>query len=105
MGDRISIQFKKEKEKSVVLFSHWQGMSLLDRAKSYLLDLNNWINNQGVNKISYPLTRKEPNTVMVDFIRYITKDEERITSDLYLAKDKNGGDNGDNGHHIIDLNE
>lgn len=115
MGDRISLQFKKRwkkdafnlkdnEEKSVVLFSHWQGMGLKKRADEYLKELKKW-NEKQKSSICYPLNRLEPQTVMIDFIRYITKDEERITSDLYLGFTENDGDNSDNGHFIIDLNK
>jgi len=30
--------------------------------------------------------------------------EERITHSIYLGKDKNDGDNSDNGHFVIDIN-
>ena len=50
-----------------------------------------------------PLDRLEPNTVMVDFIRYITKNEKEIDSNLYLGKDSNDGDDSDNGNFCIDL--
>jgi hypothetical protein len=30
MGDRISMRFVDGEEKSPVLFSHWQGMGLID---------------------------------------------------------------------------
>jgi len=99
MGDRISIQFKNGKEKSVVLFSHWGGLSFFEVAKKYTLDL---INEIGLKEMT-PLDRLEPNTVMVDFIRYVTEDEKRIESNLYLGATEFDGDNSDNGHKIIDL--
>lgn len=102
MGDRISIQFKNKDEESIILFSHWMGMKLINKTKDYLNDLNLWLKNKE-NGISNPLSRKEPNTVMIDFIRWLTKDKKRIEGDLYLGKDKNNGDNSDNGHHKIDI--
>ena len=102
MGNRISIQFQHGSDKSVVLFSHWQGEDLLENAKDYVKALKDEINTSGKG-ISNPIDRLEPATVIVDFIRHITKGEERIKSDLYLAKDESEGDNSDNGHHIIEL--
>lgn len=103
MGNRISIAFKNGSEESVTLFSHWGGLDFKQDAKNYIKELNKWI--KTLKFLSTPLTRKEPNTVMVDFIRSYTKKLERVDGDLYLAKDKNDGDNSDNGHHIIDVNK
>jgi len=100
MGARISIQFEKENEKSVVLFSHWGGEEFAEQAEQYAEDLKNEVSkNNGLN----PLDRLEPNTVMVDFIRSITKEMPRVEGDLYLGINKNDGDNSDYGHKIIDL--
>lgn len=99
MGDRVSIQFEKNGEKSVVLFHHWGGMGFVDYAKKYARHL---IRHVGEREVM-PLERLEPNTVMVDFIREITKDEERIQSSLYLGATPQDGDHSDNGHHIISL--
>ncbi len=99
MGDRISIQFQNGKEKSVCLFSHWGGESFLETAVSYV----NTLMREVKGKESGPLDRLEPNTVMVDFIRYITKGMKRVESDLYLASTEDDGDNSDNGHHVIKL--
>ena len=52
-----------------------------------------------------PLGRLEPQTVMVDFIRDISTNKERIDGDLYLGFDENDGDNSDYGHHIINLSK
>lgn len=95
MGDRISIQFENGGEKSVALFSHWGGMEFVDEAVTYVKEL---IGN-GIT----PLGRKEPNTVMIDFIREITKDMKVVDGDIYLGVDGSDGDNSDNGHFIIDL--
>jgi hypothetical protein len=102
MGNRVSVSFKNGKEESVTLFSHWGGMEFVKEAKRYLVELKKIIKKRK-NNISDPIGRLEPNTVMVDFIRYITKEEELIESDLYLGKDGNDGDNSDNGHFAIDV--
>lgn len=105
MGDRISIQFKCGSEVSPVLFSHWDGQSLMSAVDEYLDQLKE-INKDG--KSFSPLDRLEPGTVMVDFIcQHIGKKEKgkRVDSNYYLAIDESGGDNSDNGHFVIDLEE
>ena len=99
IGDRISIQFEDGKEKSVVFFSHWRGVEFLKEVERYVEVLKSEVN----GRVTMPLDRLEPDTVMVDFIRYITKNMRRVTNDLYLGKDEFDGDNSDNGHFIIDL--
>lgn len=96
MGDRISIQFENGGEKSIVLFSHWGGRNFLKEAKEYIKNLP--------KKDSYsPLSRREPQTIMVDFVRHITKSFDRIDGDFYFGATENDGDNSDNGHFIIKL--
>jgi hypothetical protein len=100
MGARISIQFEKDNEKSVVLFSHWGGEEFGTDAEQYAEQLKAEIaDNNGVN----PIDRLEPNTVMVDFIRSLTKDMPRVEGDLYLGVDEDDGDNSDYGHKLISL--
>jgi len=112
MGDRISIQFKNENEygvgdeMSVVFFSHWDGTNLLFSVKEYFKELKREkvVDSLGDGVgVSGPLSRLQPNTIMVDFIRWLTKDVDRISSNYYLGKDENDGDNSDNGHYIIDV--
>lgn len=99
MGARISIQFANGNEKSPVLFSHWGGEGFIDEVNTYLQELKAEV----TNKVTEPLDRLSPQTVMVDFIRYLTKDMDRTSSNLYLGVDENDGDNSDYGHHVIDL--
>lgn len=99
MGARISIQFANGNETSPVLFSHWGGEEFLDEVNTYLQELKAEV----TNKVTEPLDRLSPQTVMVDFIRYLTKDMGRSSSNLYLGVDENDGDNSDYGHHVIDL--
>ena len=112
MGDRISIHFVKDADQSPALFSHWQGTSLLNDVETYLNEL--W---EEIDAMEHPngqpLDRLEPRTVMVDFIRWLAERElagahvkrRRITSNFYLGKDSEDGDNSDNGHVEIDLND
>lgn len=103
MGNKISISFEKNGKESVTLFSHWQGIQLKDDAEHYINKLLNDIKEDKEMLKSMPLGRLEPGTVMVDFIRHITKNLKRIESDFYLGKSQYDGDNSDNGHHRINL--
>jgi|TARA_Y100000310_G_C20539756_1_gene742635 hypothetical protein len=101
MGNRVSISFRNNKvpdfmQESVALFSHWGGMQFVKEAQAHADTLPRDSN-------VAPLDRLEPNTVMVDFIRHITKDKDHVRSDLYLGATPEDGDNSDNGHHLIDL--
>ena len=99
MGDRASISFRKGKDESVTLFSHWGGKAFQDNAEKYIYQLKQLQK----GKMVYPLERLEPATVMVDFIRSLTTGMDRVKSDLYLGRDSTDGDNSNNGHRIIDL--
>jgi len=103
MGARVSIQFKKGNEKSVILFSHWGGKEFVETAKSYVNLLKEDIEKEKYQ--SFPLGRLEPQTVMIDFIRELTSryNGERVISDLYLGVSDGDGDNSDFGNHIINL--
>jgi hypothetical protein len=98
MGDRVSISFRKGNDESVALFSHWGGMGFVEEAREYAMRLK-----EERSGHMYPLDRFEPDTVMVDFIRHITRSMKRVESDLYLGKTSADGDNGDNGHHVVEL--
>lgn len=104
MGDRASIAFKQGNQESVSLFSHWGGQEFQNAALEYARKLKAKINKRKKEtNLVQPLHRMNPETVIVDFIRHLTKDMESVSSDLYLGKDENDGDNSDNGHAIIDL--
>ena len=99
MGDRVSISFRNGDEESIALFDHWGGMERVEHARAYVEALR-----QRRHK-GMPLDRLEPGTVMVDYIREITKDMLVIEGNLYVGEMSNpmAGDNSDNGHHVIDL--
>jgi len=99
MGDRVSISFVKDDWESPTLFSHWGGIEFVEYALQYAIDL---VKRKKGTTVT-PLDRLEPQTVLVDFIRHITKNEKEINSDLYLGRDFNDGDNSDNGHYQIIL--
>ena len=104
MGDRVSIQFAKGDERSVVLFSHWGGVNFVEMANNYADELCREMDWKG----AYPLERLEPSIVMVYFIRWLSKKgiiphSSRVKSNYYLGASEDDGDNGDNGHHTIQL--
>ena len=101
MGNRVSIAFKNRGETSVVLFNHWGGTDFVSFALRYLEDLRGEI--ETTRSSHQPLGRLEPATVMVDFVRFATSGDERVMSDLYLARTPFEGDNTDNGHFEIDV--
>jgi len=95
MGDRISITFTDGEDESVVLFHHWGGIEFKKVVENYYKKLPKNDNT--------PFGRREPNIIMVDFIRWITKDDERANDSIYLEKDSWNGDNSDNGHWVFNL--
>ena len=101
MGDRVSIQFvgANDHDKSPVLFSHWDGMTLVKEAKKFVKAIHQEALTAGS---MFALHRFEAQTMLVEFIRrYAT---EQVNSNYYLGCDENSGDNSDNGHHIINTN-
>ena len=104
MGARASVSFRDENNKSIVVFSHWGGEEFHQKAKDYVRKLKEDIKIGKVNK-SYPLGRLEADRVVIDFIREITKDMDRVESDLYLGKTEEDGDDSDYGHKTIDLHD
>ena len=120
MGDRVSISFMNEidyihdkrREESVPLFNHWGGKDFPQYALNWVKKLKREVNEKKDN-ISTPYTRLDPQNVMVLFIADLQKDKQfadytnkdRITHSIYLGKDKDDGDNSDNGHFMIDIND
>ena len=129
MGDRVSISFVKQRseadqkflgsraqDESVVFFHHRGGEDLPRIAVRYLVELKKegYGNEEYVKEYKFrgALGRLEPSTVMVDFIRWFIKHHHgrqestgRVTGDIYLGTDWKDGDNSDNGHWIIDVDE
>lgn len=105
MGDRVSISFRFGGEESVALFAHWDGLDFVELARDYVVKLNKDVPKAPVD----PLQRREPNTVLLDFIcqisAYLQQESGRVMSHYYLGADKHSGDNSDNGHHIVDLED
>lgn len=104
MGDRVSIRFVNPKapewgRQSVVLFSHWGGIEFAEDAQKWADALADERSGSML-----PLDRIEPDTVIVEYIHELTKNEKgRVGSGLYLGATENDGDNSDNGHHDIIL--
>lgn len=112
MGDRVSIRFVNIGNggyDAPVIFCHWGGLGFVEAAVKYSQDLIA----ERSGSLD-PLDRLEPSTVTCDFLynldRYYpimsisSKNPHRITHDIYIGKDENDGDNGDNGHFNIELN-
>ena len=100
MGDRASVSFKNtDGMESVTLFDHWGGRRFHQEAQEYADKLIQ--EKAGDKRIRGPLDRLEAQTVMVDFIRYLTKDMDRVESGLHLGIDAQDGDNSDQGHKTI----
>lgn len=103
MGDRISINFKKEEGESITLFSHWDGRELLTSVKDYYSELKAILLSRKERfELSEPIDRLEPNTVMVDFIRWLTEGT-LVKGNYYLGANENDGGNSDNGHFTFNL--
>ena len=108
MGDRVSIRFVHSgnpmgggNTPSVTLFNHWGGITFVEEATAYVSKLKA---DNPTNSQMSPLDRRQPDTVMVDFIRHITNNEGKpLDRSLYLGATPNDGDNSDNGHHDIEL--
>lgn len=97
MGDRISVSFKHGNRESVAFFSHWDGLSLLDAVREYVATLDR----TSPLGVRMPIDRREPETVMLDFITYHLT--YPVCSNYYLGRDGEDGDNSDNGHYVFDL--
>ena len=118
MGDRVSISFKNGDEESVALFHHWGGREFpqvaLAYAKEFKIDVDNRKSKEP--NLSTPITRMEPEIVMVDFIRHLMamgmgleydydfthkpvkqRPTGRSNDSIYLGKNNSDGDNSDNG--------
>lgn len=134
MGDRVSVSFKQKRDtyggptekivitdESPALFHHWGGTELPKVAFEWFKKVKTEAKELGG---SDPFTRLEPSNLMVQLIgtlarekwdQYttgLTKDKKGITKhstwmthSLYLGKDGTDGDNSDNGHYTIDVDD
>jgi len=91
-----------DKWKSAILSSHWDGMSIVNHAKTYVKSLAK----TRKNKACSPLDRMEPDVVMVEFLRwYLDKrgynKDNPVDGNYRLACNLNTVDNSNQGHHEI----
>lgn len=109
MGNRISFSFVKGKEESISFFSHWDGQELLDKVTTFLEKVDKTLKlNKHNESFSTPFSRKEPINLMLNFIIWFCSNYDKtkgdwIESNYYLGKDKEDGDNSDNGHFLVDV--
>ena len=135
MGDRVSISFRQKQEtygapsaktevtdESPALFHHWGGTELPKVAFEWFKKVK--AETKAMGQRSDPFTRLEPRNLMVQLIgtlarekwdQYslgLTKDEKKLmkhdtwmTCSMYLGKDSQDGDNSDNGHYTIDVDQ
>ena len=124
MGDRVSISFidkekgNKEYDESPAIFHHWGGEWFPEFALRWLKEFKQKIKATNKKQWSTPTTRFEPRNIAVQFIAHLDKykqlreidtyntDEpvyfkDIVSHSIYLGKDKNDGDNTDNGHYTI----
>ena len=135
MGDRVSISFKQKQERwggpsdktevtdeSPALFHHWGGTDLPKVAFKWFKKVK--AETKAMGQRSDPFTRLEPRNLMVQLIgtlarekwdqyttgltkdkKGITKHDTWMTYSMYLGKDGTDGDNSDNGHYTIDVDD
>ena len=133
MGDRVSISFRQKAEtyggpaaakthleESPALFHHWGGTELPKVAFKWFKK----VKEDTEGKRSDPFTRLEPRNLMVQLIGTLAREkwdqyslgsifddkgarkhDTWMTHSMYLGKDSNDGDNSDNGHYTIDVDE
>ena len=107
MGDRVSISFKSDygdSGETPAFYSHWDGMELVQGVTEYVKWLDKTITERGGGSLN-PIDRKEPDTVLVDFIRWYLNEKKLtlVEGNYYLAADGEVGYNSDNGHFCYDL--
>ena len=135
MGDRVSISFRQKQEpygapsaktevtdESPALFHHWGGTELPKVAFEWFKKVK--AETKAMGQRSDPFTRLEPRNLMVQLIgtlarekwdqyttgltkdkKGITKHDTWMTYSMYLGKDGTDGDNSDNGHYTIDVDD
>ena len=131
MGDRVSISFRKTEEtyggptekktrleESPALFHHWGGTELPKVAFEWFKKVKVEAKILGG---SDPFTRLEPRNLMVQLIGTLAREkwdqysiyqnkkyaghDTWMSYSMYLGKDGQDGDNSDNGHYTIDVDD
>lgn len=100
MGDRASVSFSCNGKESIILNSHWGGREFQDAAAEHGKRL---VERAAKKKGVMPIDRLEPDVVMVDFIRELTKDMDIVDGDYRVARSVDEVDNSDHGHLTVDL--
>lgn len=97
MGDRISIQFECDGEKSIYFFHHWAGTKLLVDVKGYVRNLDLVKPKSQFD----PINRREPTAIMADFIGWYQRQHpsSTINGNVRVGMECDG-DNSDNGNYI-----
>lgn len=99
MGNRASVSFKKGKWVSATLNSHWDGKGLFAAARKCVKELK-----RNAHKYrGLPIGRGDPDTVMVEFVRQLTKDLPIVDGNYRLVPSPDDSDNSDQGHVTIEL--
>ena len=131
MGDRVSVSFKQKRDtyggptektvitdESPVLFHHWGGTELPKVAFEWFKKVKTEAKKLGG---SDPFTRLEPGNLMVQLIGTLAREkwdqysiyknkkyaghDTWMSYSMYLGKDGQDGDNSDNGHYTIDVDD
>ena len=131
MGDRVSISFKdKEGDESIAIFNHWGGTEFPKFAFDWFKEFKKSVNLTARENFSDPISRFDSNNMAVQFISWLGKNghyrqcsgfdknengksvfdkplynQDQISHSLYFGKDKNDGDNSDNGHYVINTHD
>ena len=131
MGDRVSISFKdKDNSESITIFHHWGGTEFPKVALEWFKAFKKDVNLTAKENCSDPITRFDSNNMAVQFISWLGKNghyrqcsgfdknedgksvfdkplynQDQISHSLYFGKDKNDGDNSDNGHYVINTRD
>lgn len=103
MGDRASIQFRNNdtNEQSVVLCSHWGGKHFHELAWQWAKEEQQRCEKgKGDYALSTPITRHEPNTMLVKFITDNADTWTKVGMP-YIGVDRSDVDDSDNGCFII----
>ena len=108
MSDSVSVSFSDGKTQSVALHDQDGGLWRVEHARLYALMLQNELEDRRERgAIHWPLDRLEPDTVILDYLRFSFCEYStihragRIFGRLSLGQVRGT----DRGHHVIDLSE
>ena len=75
MGDSVAIRFTDGVSQSVALVDHWGGWGTVAVAGGYIRGLRKVVAAGGLQE--GPLSRGEPDTIMVDFVGHVTAQQKK----------------------------